>query len=93
MKVVFELDLMDDPIDVRVELTCGSVDEYDRLKRLYPANPDSLAEGERTYDFNGARYYVTTAWTGAKGRVELQFEEPKALDHGDASLTAILREA
>lgn len=85
MKVVFELDLMDDPAEVRVEITCGSVEDYDRIKRLYPANPESVLEGERTYDHNGARYFETTAWTAAKGRVELLVEEPKALDFGDVT--------
>jgi hypothetical protein len=83
VKVVFELDLMDDPVETEVRIITASVEDYDRIKRLYPADPGQIGEGERTYQHNGARYFVTTAWTEAKGRVELQVEEPKSLDAGD----------
>lgn len=89
MKVVFELDLMDDPAEVHVEVTCGSVEDYERAKKLYPADPDGILQGERTY--NGARSYQTTAWTGAKGRVDLELTEPRALA-SDVSIGEIREE-
>lgn len=81
MKIVFEIDLMDDPAMVDVQVTVSSIEDYERVKRLYPPDPDQTIQGEHTYQ-DGTRYFVTTAWTSAMGRVDLTIQEPKALDIG-----------
>jgi hypothetical protein len=81
MKVVFELDLLDDPTDVAVTVHCGSMEDYERAKKLYPADPESALEGES--DGRRSPYFNTTAWTGAKGKVRLTLYPPRpALDFG-----------
>lgn len=85
-KLHIVLDLLDDPVEIHMEVTVTSLEDYNRMKRLHPVPSDDLLGGfmfgERTLD-SGARYWHTVAHSTDGKPVDLTVYEPRAADWGD----------
>lgn len=71
MKVVLELDLWDDPEAVRVNVRCGSVEDFQRLQHAHPAGDGEGLDQRVREDGSTASWYTATVWTEQGNKVHL----------------------
>lgn len=77
MRVVFELDLWDDPESTRVDLRCGSFEDFERLCRKHPPGEGDSGRVSRPRERGGTMtYFATTVWTETGQRVRLTLWPP-----------------